>query len=126
MISFEAPREPMTPGQAGPPEPHTPFDVEIRRRDDRAIVAPTGELDLATVDRLVASIDGLVDARFATIVLDLRGLTFMDSTGLCLILEQSRRPGVAMHVIDGVDATARLFDICHVRDLLSFIDPDEA
>jgi hypothetical protein len=29
-------------------------------------------------------------------------------------------------VIDGVDATARLFDICHVRDLLSFIDPDEA
>jgi hypothetical protein len=59
MTTFQAPRESTTPGQAGPPEPHTPFDVEIQRDDDRAIVAPTGELDLATLlvnvhpDRLV-------------------------------------------------------------------------
>jgi anti-sigma B factor antagonist len=111
------------PLQPAPPQPRTPFNVEVEPDRDRVILIPEGELDLATVDRLGAAIDGLVDAGFETLVLDLRRLTFMDSTGLCLILRQSRRSDVDIHLIDGVGVVARLFDVCGVRDRLTFTNP---
>src|SRR4051794_8096219 len=63
-----------------------PFAIEVRPARERVVVAPRGELDLATTEGLEAEIDGLVNAGFAEIVLDLRGLSFIDSTGLCLVL----------------------------------------
>jgi anti-sigma B factor antagonist len=121
MTTFDSPRRPPMPAES--PRPRTPFNVEIEPDRDRVIVIPEGELDLATVDRLGAAIDGLVDAGFRTLVLDLRRLTFMDSTGLCLILRESRRPDVAIHLIDGAEVVARLFDVCGVRDRLTFTSP---
>src|SRR5215216_862630 len=43
------------------PEPE-PFAVEIHRRDDVAIVQPSGELDLATVETLHAALDAIDSA----------------------------------------------------------------
>ena len=50
-------------------------------------VAPFGELDIATVDKLQAEVSQLLETGFAKIVLDLRGVRFLDSTGLRLVLE---------------------------------------
>ncbi|MEA2280849.1 MAG: hypothetical protein QOK21_1456 [Solirubrobacteraceae bacterium] len=125
MTAFEAPGDPLTPGQTPSLDAQTPFDVAIRRDRDRMIVVPEGELDLASVDRLGASIHDLVEAGYEAIVLDLRRLTFMDSTGLRLILAECRRPDVAVRVIDGTEVVARLFDICRVRESMSFMDPHE-
>jgi anti-sigma B factor antagonist len=101
------------------------FEVETRREAGRAIVIPSGELDLATVDRLGAAIDGLVDSGFKTVVLDLRRLTFIDSTGLRLIAGVSRRSDVRLRLIDGIDDVTGLFEICRVRAWLSFMNPRE-
>ena len=60
-----------------PPEP---FAVEVQRRDAVAIVRPRGELDLVTVETLRAALDGIEST--GRLVLDLRGLSFIDSTGL--------------------------------------------
>ncbi len=68
------------------------FSVSRRRAGDAIVVAPAGEIDLATVDALAAEIDlalGQVDA----LVLDLREVTFIDSAGLRLVLETSRKAG---------------------------------
>ena len=48
---------------------------------------PHGELDLATVGTLQAALDGIEGA--GRLVLDLRGLSFLDSTGLRLLVRSA-------------------------------------
>jgi anti-anti-sigma factor len=89
----------------------------------RVIVAPRGELDCATVARLQTAVDDLVATGWDTIVLDLRALCFMDSTGLCLIMRQTSRTDATVQLIDGTAAVGRLFDLTGVRPRLPFVPP---
>jgi anti-anti-sigma factor len=63
------------------------------------------------------------------ITLNLRGLTFIDSTGLCLILEidaASRQDGFNFAVVKGPEAVQRVFAITATEDGLVFVDaPDD-
>jgi anti-sigma B factor antagonist len=107
-----------------PPRP-TPFAVDVRPDGGRTIVTPEGELDLATVDQLARSLQGAVDRGAGTIVLDLRRLEFIDSTGLSLLLQQTRRPDATVQLVDGTAPVARLFDLTGIRDALPFVAPPE-
>jgi anti-sigma B factor antagonist len=49
---------------------------------DPAVVALTGELDIASAGALEDRIRGLVDAGHSRLVVDLAGLIFCDSTGI--------------------------------------------
>jgi anti-sigma B factor antagonist len=113
-----------------PPQPRRverpePFAVEIRPAREQVIVAPRGELDFATAERVEAEIDRLAEAGFDQIVLDLRGLSFMDSTGVWLVLAQVRRPDATVRLVDGAASVARVFDLTGVRPELPFLAPDE-
>ena len=127
MTIFEfAPRAGHETPPAGPDQPPLQgLVIDIEPDRERVIVLPRGELDLATVDRLGACIDGLVDAGFDTLVLDLRGLTFLDSTGLCLMIRECRRLDLTIHLIDGAEPVSRLFDLTGLRESLPFATPDE-
>ena len=60
------------------------------------------------------------------IVLDLSGLTFIDSTGLRLVLDVNERCGGQvdrLRVIAGSPAVERLLDIVGLRDRLPLIGP---
>jgi anti-anti-sigma factor len=70
--------------------PHHPFSVTVRVDGQRAVVAVEGELDMATVGAVRSAFDEMRSMGQATIVADLRGLTFIDSRGLCLLLELNR------------------------------------
>jgi anti-sigma B factor antagonist len=65
------------------------FAVEVQRRDGVAIVQPRGELDLATVETLRTALDAVTTAE--RLVLDLRGVSYMDSTGLNLLVALNKR-----------------------------------
>jgi anti-anti-sigma factor len=65
------------------------FAVDVQRRDAVAIVQPRGELDLVTVEALRAALDDITGAE--RVVLDLRGLSFMDSTGVQLLVAVHQR-----------------------------------
>jgi anti-anti-sigma factor len=97
-----------------------PFRVEVRPDRSRVVVIPRGELDIATVDAVTAEIDELAARGFAQIVLDLRCVCFMDSTGVRLVLGQCRRPDVQVTVVDGSPAVSRLFDLTGVRGIVPF------
>ena len=57
--------------------------LSTRRETDRWIVSVQGELELATVAQLRAAAQpALDDPTCSTLVLDLAGLEFLDSTGL--------------------------------------------
>ncbi|MCW2954535.1 MAG: hypothetical protein JWQ48_3705 [Conexibacter sp.] len=91
-----------------------PFSIESRPDRSRIAVALAGELDLATVDAVEAEIRDLRAAGFSEIVLDLRALVFIDSTGLRLLLrwdEAARRDGFSFAIVDGVGPVRRLLEV---------------
>jgi hypothetical protein len=56
------------------------------------------------------------------VVLDLRGLTFIDTSGLrVVVLAQSRQPG-RLAVVKGSRTVQRAFEICGLVKLLPFVE----
>jgi anti-sigma B factor antagonist len=68
----------------------TGFSISISDRDGRAVVVIRGELDLATAPELEAAIQGRLDEG-QDVVVDLRELEFMDSTGLRVLVSAHAR-----------------------------------
>ena len=64
----------------------TPFRVDVHPERDSVRVVPVGELDTATADELQTKLCELREAGFDRVVLDLRELEFLDSTGLRLLV----------------------------------------
>ena len=54
---------------------------------------------------------------FEAIVIDLRATTFLDSSGLHLLIAQAERTDVRITLIDGPAVVSRLFDLTGVRDV---------
>ena len=65
--------------------PETPFRIEEQSSDRTRTVLPQGELDIATAPHLEDRLSNLRRAGAAT-VLDLSGVSFMDSTGIAVLV----------------------------------------
>jgi anti-anti-sigma factor len=68
-----------------PNDGERPFQVGLERIDGQCVVVFLGELDLLAVDELWEHIEQ-VRSSGQPIILDLSGTTFMDSTGIRLLL----------------------------------------
>jgi anti-anti-sigma factor len=98
-----------------------PFRCEVEPHRASVSVRPVGELDLATAPIVDAQLAELVTAGFTSLVLDLRELRFLDSTGLRLLLSwrtKSRDQGVDLTVIQGPAPVQRVIDVAGVTHLL--------
>jgi anti-anti-sigma factor len=100
--------------------PDEPFWVELRPDRERLVVVPHGELDLATVGAVRREIEELIARGFEGIVIDLRWTSFIDSTGLCLMLAQAAREDAVVTLIDGPERVRRVFDVAGIRQVLTF------
>jgi anti-anti-sigma factor len=104
-----------------------PFAVEVQRRDDVAIVQSRGELDLVSVETLRAALDGIKSA--ARLVLDLRGLSFIDSTGLHLLValhQRAQRDGFQLTLLAPAAPLDRAIQLCGLDKALPFVAPVDA
>ena len=105
------------------------LEFETTRDGSVAIVAPTGELDLSGATILEAELDRLAaDPELAGIVLDLRGLEFLDSSGLRLVVladMQAREAGRRFSLIRGNETVHRVFEITRMSQRLDFVDAAE-
>ena len=90
-----------------------PFGLETRGQDGRWLVAVRGEVDLATVGRIENELTRLGSR---PIVLDLSGLTFLDSTGLTLLIRTAGR--VTIGAVS--PPVARLIQTCGLEKELRF------
>jgi anti-sigma B factor antagonist len=102
------------------------FAVDVGGGADGSMVAPRGELDVATQEELRAALER--QAARGAVTLDLSGLRFLDTSGLRLILETAeaaRRDGFAFCVLPGAPAVQRLFEIAGVTELVPFRDAGE-
>ena len=63
-----------------------PFTCEVEPHRDRVVVRLSGEFDLLAVTDVEKAIGALVDVGFRQVCVDLRALTFMDSSGLRVLM----------------------------------------
>ena len=96
------------------------FSVSRRRAGDAIVVTPAGEIDLATVDAVAAEIDAAL-AESAALVLDLSEVTFIDSAGLRLVLETSRK-AAPLRVVRGAGEVQRVFGLVGLDERLDMLD----
>jgi anti-anti-sigma factor len=107
------------------------FAVEARRNRRTALVALRGELDLLTVSKVAEVLDGLelrADG-LRHVVLDLRGLTFIDVLGLKELIRQNEYARSNRHnlaVVRGTAAIQRILELTGVEEMLVLVDdPDD-
>jgi anti-sigma B factor antagonist len=104
------------------------FRVDVWPEGDAAHVCPVGEIDLDTVSEVRDRLDELRAAGFRRLILDLRGVTFLDSTGLRLVLDAdaaARADGFDFALIEGSAKVQRVFEVTGLRAALPFIDPPQ-
>ena len=114
------PEHPLTPQQEA-----EPFRCEVSREDGTATVRAVGALDLVAAPVFDDQLAELRDAGFRRLILDLRGLHFIDSSGLRCILGYNalaRNNGFSIEVIRGGRAVQRIFELTDTTSHLTFID----
>jgi anti-anti-sigma factor len=100
-----------------------PFRCELEPHRDVVHIRPIGELDLAAVPVVEAQLTELTAAGFVHLVLDLSEVSFLDSSGLHLILTwdaKAREDGSSFELVPGPAPVQRIFDVTCVADRLSF------
>ena len=120
------------------PDPE-PFAVEVHRHDDVTILQPRGELDLATAETLRTAFDAVVAETLsvapdgmgngARLVLDLRGLSFIDSTGLRLLVavdQRAQREGFELTLLAPAAPVDKAIRLCGLDQILPFAAPADA
>ncbi len=95
--------------------------VSSEIRQGVALVTVTGDVDVASAPRLAEHLDRTISAGRTYIVVDLEGVTFMDSTGLGVLvarLKLLRVLGGSMRAVCTVPRILRLFDITGLDNVL--------
>lgn len=105
-----------------------PFDVQDSVRDGHHTLSLSGELDLAEATGLETMITRLCGEGLKGISLDLSRLTFMDSSGLRVVLHAQqlcRERRYDFLVVPGDGQVLRLFQVAGVIDTLPIVDRDQ-
>ena len=106
----------------------TGFSISTSDRGGRAVVLVRGELDLATAPELEQVVTEHLDAG-EEVVVDLRELEFMDSTGLRVIVSadgRAREEDRSLRLVRGPEAVQRIFRVTRLDERLEIGDDPEA
>jgi anti-sigma B factor antagonist len=100
-------------------------DIPLVERPNARILVVHGELDLSTAPTLEAELSAATAAEGPTVVVDLDRVTFMDSTGLQVLLKYLLRlPEGRLRVTKGSPEVQLLFEVSGVGEQLEFWDPE--
>jgi anti-sigma B factor antagonist len=104
------------------------FRVEVANKGEAAIISVSGELDLASSPALEEELERACGSDASLVIVDLRELEFMDSTGLSVLVrahqraaENSQRFGL----VNGSQQVQRLLSLTGVADRLALADAPE-
>jgi anti-anti-sigma factor len=104
------------------------FSTSVERREAASIVAMEGDLDIATEAQATAELARAMDG-CAVLVVDLRELAFLDSTGVRVLLAadlQAREKGMRFGVVRGDGMVGRLLEMTRIEKRFPVVDdPDE-
>lgn len=105
------------------------FAVHTHTTGRTVRLALSGELDIVSTPVLEKTMAELPTSDAELVVVDLRGLQFMDSTGLHLLIQaqqQAHDLGRRFALVRGPDQVQRLFDLTGLTETLTIVgSPDE-
>ena len=102
------------------PEPPSRIELSVEKNGPTAVVSIAGEVDPHTAPELEAELGALLNgAEVSTLVLDLRSLTFIDSSGLRVLVQalkqlDERQGQLVLRNPNAV--TRRLLDVTGLAD----------
>ncbi|HUZ28299.1 MAG TPA: STAS domain-containing protein [Solirubrobacteraceae bacterium] len=104
------------------------FNVAVHGEDRAVVIEVSGELDLASSPALEHELEQRVDSGPGTVVVDLRQLEFMDSTGLSVLVRAHQRAiesDRTFAIVKGPPQVQRLLDLTGVAERLNIVDSPE-
>ena len=106
-------------------DPYSLLTVETGRCEGRYVVAAAGDVDASTSKRLEEALKTAEASDARRIVLDLSEVTFLDSTGLDLLLRaqaRSRADSNRLRLVRGPRRVQRVFELTNTEELLPFLN----
>lgn len=106
---------------------HSPdlLRITIEPLEDARLIRAVGELDMSSTPALRHELE-VARVEAVTALLDMAEVTFIDSTGLHLLLDASRsaeRTDWSFFIVRPSTAVQRLIDVSRTRDLLALVEP---
>ena len=105
---------------------HPAFAIGRHEEGDTTVFAPRGELDLATAPELERAVFAALEGE-GRVVIDLRDLEFMDSSGVRVLIAAHAKAGVGGERLTLVrpppgGAVDRILEIAGVEQALRMVD----
>jgi stage II sporulation protein AA (anti-sigma F factor antagonist) len=102
-----------------------PVQIAIRRLGRTANVRLAGEFDLKAAPQVREQLDGLIDSGSQRIVIDLRQVRFLDSSGLGVLLGRYRRiseRGGSIYLLTAAEGSVRtVLEMSGVRQVMPLL-----
>ena len=105
------------------------FDITERADATPPVVAVSGEIDVATAPQLRECLQRVIAQGEPTIVLDLLGVTFLDSTALGVLvgaLKRCREAGGDLHIVVADPRIMKIFEITGLTNVFTIVDSLQA
>ena len=106
--------------------PTPEFRVAVVHVDGGTTLHIAGELDLATASQLGTRLEAVVDASIGDVTIDLSQVTFVDSTGLKMLVSTQRRLRAEdrrLTVRNPCGTLLRVFEVSGLGDALNVQGP---
>jgi anti-anti-sigma factor len=101
------------------------FRCDVQPDRERVVVRLAGDLDLVEAPAVARTLEELIEGGFHRVVIDLRQLSFIDSTGLRVLLtarDAARGRGTELALIRGPRHVERLLSLTRTADLFRYVD----
>ena len=105
---------------------YEPLSLELLHDDGLTRLVVAGELDLASIAELEAVLP--TPAPGETLVVDLRDLAFIDSSGIHLLMrldDDARARGWSLVVVRAGADVQRILDLCQLGERVRLVDSPE-
>lgn len=102
--------------------------LDVEDHDDHAIIAVTGEIDASTSDQLAEAVAAALGAGRGRVLVDFAHVTFIDSSGLGVLVRSHRRAdaaGARFAVVHPSPHTRKLIRVLGLDQLLAVYDSRE-
>ena len=96
------------------------LDIEVLSEGDSCVVVVGGEVDMATA----AQLDAALETVDGNVVVDLAGVTFLDSSGIGVLVKAAQRSHATGHTLRTRAERDNVWRTLQVTNLADLLHPD--